>query len=339
MDEFANHNPEQREECKAISQDFKELSVHLLDQCINTDEAKVILEDHTGTSKYFRFSKDMSLPRLHLAIEHNHKEFVSHALCQQVFRHFYEQNVPWHGKSLRFKFLHILLQILMAPILVGMSLFTWIGKEFSSRYGIKENEPSLYGVKKCYEEDMSWQKSFINKIIDYFTLNQLSLNVPLNRFLIFSGYYFIFVGLLVGAIVDKSINGNGFCFGEYQILLTIYIISMIWQDVSLLSNVRTFRTYFKLWRVYDLIMHITLVLALLFRAITATNSCYKVDVKTTPTPNQSTTPIMNLTTLTMNPAMNPTTTSLHQDDPWNGLDINTAEVVLFALAATMAIVR
>ena len=224
----------------------------------------------------------------------------------------------------------------MAPILVGMSLFTWIGKEFSSRYGIKENEPSLYGVKKCYEEDMSWQKSFINKIIDYFTLNQLSLNVPLNRFLIFSGYYFIFVGLLVGAIVDKSINGNGFCFGEYQILLTIYIISMIWQDVSLLSNVRTFRTYFKLWRVYDLIMHITLVLALLFRAITATNSCNKVDGKTTLTPNQSTTPIMNLTT----PTMNPTITSLHQDDPWNGLDnINTAEVVLFALAATMAIVR
>ena len=99
MDEYGNHNPEQREECKQIGQDFKELSVQLLDQCQTTGEAKIILEDHTGTSKYFRYSKNMMLPRLHLAIEHNHKEFVGHGLCQQVFRNFYEQCIPWHGFS------------------------------------------------------------------------------------------------------------------------------------------------------------------------------------------------------------------------------------------------
>lgn len=283
----------------------------------------------------------MVLPRLHLAIEHNHKEFVGHALCQQVFRHFYEQNVPWHGKSLSFKFFHSLLQILMAPILVGMSLFALIGKEVSSRYGIDENEPSLYGFKKSYEEDMSWTRSFFNKTIDYFTLTQLSLNVPLNRFLIFTGYYIIFVGILVGAMVEKTVHRNQFCFDEYHILLTFFVISMIWQDLSLLINVRTFKTYFKLWRVYDLIMHMAFVFAFIFRLITEfrikndpnieSYSCQVSNNKTTPTQDFS----IQSTTVTMNP----TTTSLPQPDHWNLSDVYTLEVVFFAWAVTMAIVR
>jgi hypothetical protein len=290
----------------------------------------------------------MSLPRLHLAIEHNHKEFVGHALCQQVFRHFYEQNVPWHAKSLRFKFLHFLLQILMAPILVGMSLFSWIGKEISSRYGISVNEPSLYGFKKCFDEEMSWTRSFFNKAIDYFTHNQLSLNVPLNRFLIFTGYYIIFVILLIGAILNKSVDGNGFCFEGYQILLTVYVISMIWHDLSTLSNVRTFRTYFKLWRVYDLIMHLALILALLFRALTDMHIKNDPDMKTyTCTGTHHFEPIDDVQTATTSTqsttlTMNPKTTSGNQTDltdPWNELDIYTVEVVSFALAATLAIGR
>ena len=313
-----------------------------MDQCANTEEAQVILEDHTGTSKYFRFAKNMSLPKLHLAIEHNHKEFVGHALCQQVFRRFYEQNVPWHGKSLRFKFLHFVLQILMAPILVVMSLFAWIGKEISSIHGIGKNEPSLYGFKKYYEEDVSWKRSLFNKTIDYLTLNQLSLNVPLNRFLIFSGYYLIFVTILVAAILAKTVYGDGFCFDEYQILLTIFVISMIWQDFSSLSNVRTFKTYFKLWRVYDLIMHMALALALLFRAITEAH--FKDDPDTEkydyycrgsyhkqPKVNVQTTPALDI--LTQSVAMNATTT------PYSSTNFYTAEVVLFALTATLAIGR
>ena len=319
------------------------MSVQLLDQCINTDEAQVILEDHTGTSKYFRFSKDMVLPRLHLAIEHNHKEFVGHALCQQVFGHFYEENVPWHGKNLRFKFLHALLQILMAPILVGMSLFAWAGKEISSRHGIDENEPSLYGFKKCYEENMSWKRSLFNKTIDYFTLNQLSLNVPLNRFLIFTGYYIIFVGLLIGAIIEKSVYGNEFCFGVYQSMLMIYVISMMWQDFSTLSNVRTFKTYFKAWRVYDLIMHMALFFALFFRAITeiyvkndpymATYYCRgRHHNKTILDPQTASASAQDISTQSTN-------TTKHQPDPWNTTNFYTVEIVFFALAATMAIMR
>ena len=37
---------------------------------------KKIMQESTGANKYFRHSSYMKYPRLRLAIEHNHKEFV-----------------------------------------------------------------------------------------------------------------------------------------------------------------------------------------------------------------------------------------------------------------------
>ena len=118
---------------------------------------------NTGSSLYFRFSHNLTLPRLHLAIEHNHKEFVGHPLSQQVFRHFYEQSVPWSGEGNRFRTLHVLLQILLAPLMVFMSIFVWIGRGVSSKNGIDENEPSLYGIKKCYHMEVDSEKKLSSK--------------------------------------------------------------------------------------------------------------------------------------------------------------------------------
>ena len=267
MEEYASRNPVEREECKEIIQKFKDMSFQLLDQCNSTDEVQVILEDHTGTSKFFRYAQDMVLPILQMAIEHNHKEFVGHSLCQQVFRHFYHQSIPWHGKSLRLKILHMFLQILLAPILVAMTLFVWIGKDVSSKYDIDEKDPSLYGFKKSTDEDVSLTRKFFNKTLDQLTHKQLSLNVPLNRFLIFTGYYFIFVILIVGAILEKAIGGSNLCFGSFHRLLTIYVISMLWADLNSLRNARSVKTFVRFWRVYDLVLHITLAFALMFRTI------------------------------------------------------------------------
>ena len=70
---YAIHNPEEGEECKKIIQEFKNLPLQLLDQCNDAREAQMILEDQTGSSKFFRDPNKMLLPRLHLAIEHNNR--------------------------------------------------------------------------------------------------------------------------------------------------------------------------------------------------------------------------------------------------------------------------
>ena len=341
MEEYANRNPVEREECKEIIQKFKELSVQLLDQCASIDEAQIVLDDHTGTSKFFRFSKNMMLPRLHLAIEHNHKEFIAHSLSQQVFRHFLEQGVPWHGKSIRLRIFHLLLQFLLAPIQVVISLFTTIGKDVSSKCGIDEKEPSLYGFKKNNDEENSWTKRFLNKTIDQLNYKQLSLNVPLNRYLISFGYYVIFVGLLVGAILEKALSGMNLCYGHYHRMLTFYVISMLWQDYNSLRNARSIKTFVKFWRMYDLIIHLALAFTLLFRAVRALDpysancSCSLKSCNFPLTPNYT------QETTTVDPTATTTVPSYQPQNPFDGprRPLYDFEDMLFAFVATMAITR
>ena len=335
MEEYANRNPVEREECKEIIQKFKELSVQLLDQCASIDEAQIILDDHTGTSKFFRFAKNMMLPRLHLAIEHNHKEFIAHPLSQEVFRHFYQQSIPWHGKSFRLRLFHLLLQFLLAPFLVVLSAFTWIGKNVSSKFGIDEKEPSLYGFKKRHEEENSWSTRFFNKTIDQLTYKQLSLNVPLNRFLISFGYYVIFVVLLVCAILEKAVTGMNLCYSKYHCLLTVYVISMLWQDYYLVRNARSIKIFVKFWRMYDLILHIALAFTLVFRAIRSLDH-YSSNCSDCSVQSCNATSIDNTTAIPSNTSTTPMPQNPFDGPRWYLYDI---EDMLFAFVATIAITR
>ena len=77
-DRLSNSVPEYRQEYEKIALHCRELSVELLDHCNKTTEIDRILRESGSSSKYFRNSDDMTYPRLRLAIEHNHKEFVGH---------------------------------------------------------------------------------------------------------------------------------------------------------------------------------------------------------------------------------------------------------------------
>ena len=318
VSQYADQNPETREECEEIAQDFRKLSVQILDHCKTTAEAQTILDDKTGSSKYFRRSLNMMLPRLHLAIEHNHKEFVGHPLCQQVFMQFYRQGVPFHGHSLIFQILHLILQIILAPILVGMTLFIWVGKNVSLRFGIDKDIPALFGYKKWHVDNISWTRKSINLIIDFAFYTRLSLEVPLNRFIIDTGYYIIFVILLGWTVLNKSFGYNIHDFSMHHVWLTVYALSMLWQDLSSLRNVRSFRIYAKYWRMYDLIMHVTLAFALIFRSARVLSIDPLV-------------PSMNETA--------PSASSTQSPDIASTSVFNDFEDVCFSLVSIMAIVR
>ena len=90
---YASHVHEYRNEYEAIAQECLNLSVKILDQCSDTKEVEMLLKEPAGCSKYLRKADYIKYPRLLLAIEHKHKEFVGHMYCQQVLR---EQ---WHGQQ------------------------------------------------------------------------------------------------------------------------------------------------------------------------------------------------------------------------------------------------
>jgi hypothetical protein len=55
---------------------------------------------------------------------------------------------------------------------------------------------------------------------------------------------------------------------------------MLWQDLVSFLNVRSFWTFFKFWRMYDLVLHIGLALALILRVVKANADCSGCTIET-----------------------------------------------------------
>ena len=84
-DEKAKTNPEYQEEYEGIARNCRKLSADLLSQCNKTSEIKQLLDEISGSSNYFRDYKEMKHPRLRLALEQNHRDFVGHIFRQTSF--------------------------------------------------------------------------------------------------------------------------------------------------------------------------------------------------------------------------------------------------------------
>ena len=106
---LAEKMPEYGEEYQEISKIAQNLPVQLMDQCSNTKDVELLLDEDSGTRKYFtafqtvQIGKTMKYPRLMLAIEMNHKEFVGHMYCQQTLKREWFCYITWSGTSTLYK--------------------------------------------------------------------------------------------------------------------------------------------------------------------------------------------------------------------------------------------
>ena len=239
---YAQHIPEYKDEYEEIANQCHEFSVQLLDECANTEEVQILLEESAGSSKYFRFTNEIKYPRLRLAIEHNHKEFVGHMFCQQMLREQWHGDVLWSGSPMIFKILHFLLLVMMAPIWVLIYIIVKVSKGniFQNSKKLKR----IYGI--------------------------VTLETPLNRFCIFTGWYVLFLVSVIGTIeekVNEAQHPEETKFRTGYTTLFIFTISMLWNDIQTIFSLVYIRTYFKFWRVFDFILHILLLLALIIKFI------------------------------------------------------------------------
>ena len=133
----------------------------------------------------------------------------------------------------------------------------------------------LWGIKVTSKDEIkqeSWLKTWRNWLIYKSNNTSLELDVPLKRFLVFTGYYLVFVGFLMMTILDHTdlfmnhhIFGKSETFSNGYTVLTIFAVSSIWQDIYSFATHRSLTSYFKFWRVYDMVMHLGLILALSLR--------------------------------------------------------------------------
>ena len=111
----------------------------------------------------------------------------------------------------------------------------------------------------------------------------------MKRFFVFGGYYLIFLAFLMVTILDHTniqvgkggkISewlGGSETFSHGYIVLTIFAFSMLWEDLYSFLTHKAFFSYFKFWRVYDMIMHIGLTVALSLRGLRRINCLYGTD--------------------------------------------------------------
>ena len=101
---------------------------------------------------------------------------------------------------------------------------------------------------------------------------KLNLDEPMNRFLTFTGYYLVFVYWIFHTVLNQQAmfhtnTKNADQWLVNHTILSVFAVAMLWQDFYLLFTLRSKLTFFKFWRVYDIVMHITLSSSLIFRLI------------------------------------------------------------------------
>ncbi len=270
---FASENskrkPEFRTEYREVADACRQLAVDLLGQCRDSEEIETLLEEKSASVKYFgQRTPFLRYPRMRLAIEHSHKEFVGHVYCQQLFRQEINGTVAWEGRNFLYKLAHFLLQVVLAPLYILRAIFVQTGRSFRLVRG-KHVPPVERGrtvVKRLYYRYLRYCDGAV-----------LNLDAPLNKFLTMLGYYFIFLVMMIFASMRplsvKVSSDNGFTW--YHKILLLYSVSMLFQDTYSYFVLKAISHFFNYWRFFDLMQHVLLFTSLLLRLVMVT--CFPCD--------------------------------------------------------------
>ena len=141
----------------------------------------------------------------------------------------------------------------------------------------------IWNIKVETEKDIKVQESRLktwrNRWIYKSNTTDLQLDTPMKRFFVFGGYYLIFLAFLMVTILDHTkielgkdgkiseLLGGSETFSHGYIVLTIFAFSMLWEDLYSFLTHKAFFSYFKFWRVYDMVMHLGLTIALGLRGL------------------------------------------------------------------------
>ena len=121
------------------------------------------------------------------------------------------------------------------------------------------------------EKKRSWPYNWITYLSAKSRTVRLNLDVPLNRFCVFSGWYAFYVVILIYSVFSlKTLTPTG--WGQFEtfpdVPLIFYAISFLYQDLNCLIVLRSFKTFVRnFWRMFDLANHLFLASALVLKAV------------------------------------------------------------------------
>ena len=213
-----------------LCQSCNTLARGIVESCVSLDEVKILLKEDGEAKKFFRYSyvESHSYPRLKLAVDHKHKEFVSHPYCQQVIENHYFDHMNWEGRSFVSKALYLF--VISAFGLLSVAGYMVV-RVPSFYYGYYHTASEGYAFSDRDAEDMTRTQRFFK----YLGSIKLTLDIPFNRFIFHSFCYGIFLIILTLTAMSPSsrpgaVTWNYIVIFVYTCGLSLRHIHILWRS-------------------------------------------------------------------------------------------------------------
>jgi hypothetical protein len=240
VDYSASH-PDRRQGYDAVSKSCQSLAVQMLEQCASVDEVELLLREKASAARFFSHGKFLTYPRLRLAVELNHKYFAGHIYCQQVIRDKFYGGSSWSHKSVLYKLIYFTLQTILTPLhsIVYQSFF----------------------IARQIPSSNHWFPVYARK-------QKVNLDLPMNRFISYSGWHFVFVALMLQTTIpgiELSYTNLELNWKDYALM--IFTGSMLLRDILTIISLKSIRLFAKFWRIYFLISHLLVTTGMVLRVL------------------------------------------------------------------------
>ncbi len=258
----AKHLPQYKKEFDEICTNCRLLSAEILDGCGSEEDVATIFEEKTASKKYFKMHTDfMACPRLRVAIEHNHREFVSQMKSQYYLSKKWYSDTKWQGKMLPYKLVYFILQVVFTPLHIMLVLGT-----FNARFIKHLNGNSLPSPSSTD----SWVKKGFLKYLHYVNGATFNLGKPINRFISLFGFYLMYLQLVISATLRPlSTEQNSTDFEWYHWLILLYSLNALFSYLLLYINLGSLSAFLNIWRIFSILTHFFMVFSLMTNLLMA----------------------------------------------------------------------
>ena len=240
-----------------LAHQCKKLATEILESCASLHEVEILLKEDAGAKKFFNHVETYSYPQLTLAVEHKHKEFVSHPYCQQAIEKHYLDNMKWEERTMEYKLLYLIMQSLFGLFSVMGYMIVRVPTIYYEYYHLASVG---FTLKSRDVKDLTKTQ----RLFYYLRSTKLSLDIPFNRFICHTLSYGIF--LIILGLTAMSHTSQPRAITWNYILIFVYSCGLMLHDVHILwrSSWEMFSTF---WHLYFSALHIMLNFAFTLKVI------------------------------------------------------------------------
>ena len=242
---------------RELSQQCQTIATGILDSCIGDKEVKSLLTEKAGARKFFKCVQWYKYPKFQVAVELEHKEFVTHPYCQQVVMKDFQGNMNWHDLSFAKKCFYVCVVVLLMPLHILIHIICRSPRNFAKLvHGSEEG----HMFQKVEKQDLNGTE----KVIKFLDNTRVVLDIPFNRFLSFTFMYQLFIGGLITTATTPVSTTNPINYNH--IFIFFFSFGHTVNDIQILLN-SSWKTFATFWRLYHSFSHLLLNIAFTLKVL------------------------------------------------------------------------